>query len=184
MNNPPQKTINLPWWVIAVIVITAAIAFSHARRYFRAFQGALQGDETLAESTTILQASLEDTTSDVLSEWAPLIVQDKLVDPEGSITSTLLRWQYVWKSRAHPVMERDVRTTCRFTVIFTSDEETIVLLKKTYEDPGVEIRLITGRTLILPPGLLYSVKGGYNASQVRFHDSSTLCLNLFAPSHP
>lgn len=176
-SNTSNTSEGVAWWVLVVIVIVALLAFAHARRYFRAFY--IKGDEILAETTTILQASLADTTSDVLAEWSPLIVEDKLVDPVTSLTSTLLRWQYVWKSGISPVKDGDARSACRFTTIFARDEDTVIVMKKTREDPGVEIRLSMGRTLIVPPGFYYRVKEGYEAVQVKFHDSCTFFLSFF-----
>ena len=164
---------SIPWWALLIIVALAVLAFAHARKYFEAFQQ--------TDSTTILQASLEDTTSDILSEWSPLIIQDRLVDPLNSLSSTLLRWQYVWKSQVQETRVRDDRdstTLCRFTLIYSNDDS-IVTLKKSHEDPGVDIILSMGRSLILPPGSVYSIKKGHKVFQVRFHDSSTLLLSHF-----
>ena len=165
---------HVPWWATIAIVIVAVLAFAHARRYFRAFNDS-------SDSITILQASLEDATSDVLGEWRPLVIQDRLVEPENALASTLLRWQYVWKSGVQPVeYGQSYRSLCRFTAIFPSSEyDTRILLSRDNND-DVEVVLSMGRCIILPPGFTYSVKKGeFQASQVRFHDSVTGLLFRF-----
>jgi hypothetical protein len=176
MNS--RDTLSIPWWVTIVIVIVAVLAFAHARRYFRALRISDTSD------ITILQASLEDASSDLLGEWKPIVIQDRLVDPVNALTSTLLRWQYVWKSNVQPLEDgRSYRSLCRFTVIFPSSEyETRILLsrKEEEEEDVVEIVLSMGRCIILPPGFTYSVKKGeFQASQVRLHDSVTALLSRF-----
>lgn len=173
---------TLPWWVVILAVVVTIVACAHAHKY-RGGGGGVQ--------TTILQVRLEDAAPDLLEERRPLVIEDRLVDPAGSLLSTLLRCQYVWRGpygEACPVAPAFELARCRFTLVFfvVADDAASsvdIILRRQDVAVAVAVRLVSGRVLVIPPGFSYAVAESPPSSvfvqRLRMHDTATAILSPF-----
>lgn len=193
----PKGTRSIPWWAIALLVAVCVILWAHYTRYYRALHDA-------ADDTVILQASLvslDGPNKDrLLNEMNPLVIEDRLVDPSNDVPKTVLKWQFVWRSRDERWAESDPSSIysedrepanvarSRFTLIFFDGKENATAShvfiqkprrKKADPDlpppPVVAVTLEPGATLILPPLWRYATDNP-TAIRVRLHDTMSLLI--------
>ena len=166
-----------PWWAVALAVVLVLLFASHARLYYT------------GGGASLLQASVDTVTSELLAERRPIVIEDRVVNP-ADLVATVFRWQYAWRSGVEPC-RLDAFETCRarFTLLFflEGDDSTVVIKAPTgtntntntntntdtYTD--IAVRLAAGRTLVLPPMWRY-LPLSVGARRIRLHDPVSLLL--------
>jgi len=73
-------------WTVAALVVACAVLLPHVRLYL-----------CPPASTHIIQAAWVNVTPALLSERAPIVIDDRVVDLRD-IARTALSWQHVWSS--------------------------------------------------------------------------------------
>jgi hypothetical protein len=177
-----------PWWAVALAVVLVLLFASHARLYYTG--GGCGG-------ASLLQASVDTVTSELLAERRPIVIEDRVVNP-ADLVATVFRWQYAWRSGVEPC-RLDAFETCRarFTLLFflEGDDSTVVIKAPTNTNTNtnthtntdtdtdthtdtntdIAVRLAAGRTLVLPPMWRY-LPLSVGARRIRLHDPVSLLL--------
>lgn len=199
----------LPWWVVVLAVVAAVVACAHARRYRT---GSSSSETTILQvrledakpdlleerRPLVVEDRLVDPASSLLATllrwqyvWRGPMGEACPVAP--AFTLARCRFTLVYFGGAGPPDPPSIASIASIASNASDDfelsESVDVILQRG--EPGgaseqsVAVRLVSGRTLIIPPGFRYAVVVPDSDShppfvqQLRIHDTATAILSAF-----
>lgn len=136
------------------------------------------------ESLEIAQTDMSTCTESVLLERRPLVITDRLANPDDLLKRSCFRLLYVGVTAPHAILTHNpVTTTARFTILYqTHVDSTRVQILHPRSGQGVEVVLHRHQSLVIPPQWMFACPEG--AYMREAHDTVSFMLRLLGLTQP
>lgn len=140
------------FFILVLVCLFFFVTLCHRRAYMNGMR----------KDPELLQMSLDKLTVELLSERQPILLEDSLVDAPKALLESVFRKLYIRMDEIPgDLMQLGYRCRARYTLVTCrtetgseaeSEAENALLTLRREGVSGVEVRMVVGQVLILPPG--------------------------------
>ena len=142
--------------IFSIIIIILIVLIYY--RYYTKIEKTIQ----------INQIFLENFTPNLLYEKYPLLIYDRIQDPD-ELTKTIFKYSYLFKTKKKT---KKSKTTAKYTLVYSSYDS---VLDITQSDNYISINLAANQVVILPYGWKYSCDEDLNVIMLQDIFSKIFC---------
>lgn len=137
-----------------------------------------------SSKSELLQMPLASLDAKCLFEKLPIVIDDGIVDPLDFIHK-VFKYLYVYKTITNGLTDIDykgsnaIRSSARFTLLISSHDENIVVLKHPTQGTGISVQLRKHKCIIVPYKWQYSCSRNISTQRYELHDLLTAIASRF-----